>query len=140
MNLTEITQLHSKFVRPGFGTTKPDELMFIQSVIQKYKPRKIIEIGTASGLTTGFIARFLDETDGASITSVDILQQFFGDRRYKAGFLADQIYTGQTIKVEIKRGMSSLDLGPSDGPWDMAFIDANPDYSSRRGCVMAAVA
>jgi predicted O-methyltransferase YrrM len=48
-----------------------DELGFLQDLIVKYRPRRFIEIGMASGLSTGFLARFLAENEGADLVSID---------------------------------------------------------------------
>jgi len=128
VELSEINVLHKKFLRPGFGTTTPDELLFIQQVIQTYKPKKILEIGTASGLTTGFIARFLDQIGGGHVTSVDISSRFFGDPSQNVGYLTREIYTGTEVGITIETGRSSLDLEDLGGPWDLAFIDASHNH------------
>lgn len=128
MELEEIEALHAQFVGPDFGTTTPEELLFIRRVIQKYKPRNILEIGTASGLTTGFLARFLDEVGGASVTSVDVERKFFGDHRQSVGYLASEIYQGDGVSIQIEPGKSSLDLAALHGPWDLVFIDASHNH------------
>lgn len=128
MKLEDIARLHTEFARPEFGTTTPEELDYIQSLVIKHRPRKVIEIGTASGLTTGFIARFLSENDGVSITSIDLADQFFAARDKPVGYLADRVYSGTDIAISIHPRRLSLDLDDLDGPWDMAFIDANHQH------------
>ncbi len=128
MELAEIEALHAQHARADFGTTTPDELAYIQETIRTYKPRKILEIGTASGLTTGFLARFLEEVGGDSVTSIDSEDVFFGDHRKKVGYLASAIYDGQSVRTRIEAGKSSLDLAGLDGPWDLVFVDASHNH------------
>lgn len=121
----DIATLHAAHVRPGFGTTTPDELAFLQKTIHRFKPKRFLEIGTASGLTTGFVAQFMDEIGGGSVTSIDTGRRFFGDHSKSVGYLAPAIYAGDAVDVTIETGKSSLDLKTLDGPWDMAFVDAD---------------
>ena len=125
MDLSEIERIHAEHCRPGFGTTTPDELEYIQHLIREHRPKRFIEIGTASGLTTGFIARFLEENGGVSVTSVDLSDTFFGDRSKPTGYLAKEICTGSEVEIVLVTGRTSLDLAELGGPWDMAFVDAN---------------
>ena len=131
MDLSEIEHVHGQYCRPGFGTTMPDELDYIQRLIRKHRPKRVIEIGTASGLTTGFIARFLEENGGESVTSIDLRKTFFAERTKPIGYLAGQIYTGSDIAIALLAQKSTLDLADLadlHGPWDMAFIDANHQH------------
>jgi hypothetical protein len=128
MTPAEIEALHGHHCRPGFGTTTVDELAYIQRLIQKHRPKRFIEIGTASGLTTGFIARFMAENGGQSVTSIDLAQTFFGARDKPVGYLARQIHDGDTIDISVHAGLGALDLDRLKGGWDMAFIDANHQH------------
>lgn len=125
MQLAEIEALHAQHCRPGFGTTTPDELVYLQKLIARHRPKQFIEIGTASGLTTGFIARFMAENGGTRVTSIDLAHQFFGARDNPVGYLAQQIYTGDAVDIDIRPGVSALDLPSLGMRWDMGFIDAN---------------
>ena len=115
-------------MRPGFGTTTPDELDYIQRLIAQHRPKRFLEIGTASGLTTGFIARFMEENGGTSVTSIDLSAKFFGQKDKPVGYLAREIYDGHAVDITIHPRLSALDLAQLYGPWDMAFIDANHQH------------
>lgn len=130
MNIEEVVALHEKHVGINFGTTTPEELFFLQSVIRNYKPKRILEIGTASGLTTGFLARFLEETGGTDVTSIDTDNSFFGDRSRNVGYLAREIYDGSAVSIDIHPKKSALDLADLHGPWDMVFVDASHNHPS----------
>lgn len=128
MLLEDIQELHTRHNRPGFGTTTVEELDYIQRLIQKHKPKRVLEIGTASGLTTGFIAQFLEENGGSSVTSVDLATTFFGARDQPVGYLARKIYDGSKVEIDVRPRTSALDLAEIGGSWDMAFIDANHQH------------
>lgn len=128
MDIEEIARIHQLHCQPEFGTTTPDELNYIQSLIIKHRPKRVIEIGTASGVTTGFIAQFLSENAGTSVTSIDLAETFFASPSDPVGYLARKIYPGTDIEIEIHPRKTSLDLEALGGPWDMAFVDANHQH------------
>ncbi len=111
--------------KPGFGSVSVDELVFIRDLIERHRPARFLEIGMASGLSTGFIARFLDAAGGKAITSIDHDDTFFGDATKPNGFLFDEIYPGGKLDAKLLKFKTALDADALGGPWDMAFIDAN---------------
>lgn len=128
MNFNEIKSLYDKVWRPGYGAVSVSELMFLQEQIGKVRPRHFIEIGMASGLSTGFIARFMENAHGATLTSVDHDDTFFGDPSKPNGFLVPDLYTGKGIDVRLIKHKTALDVHGFDGAWEMAFIDANHQH------------
>lgn len=128
MLLEEIQRLHGQFVQPGFGTTTPEELDYIQRLIAQHRPKRVVEIGTASGMTTGFMAHFMAENGGESITSIDLSAKFFGDADKPVGYLASKVYPDTQIDMQILPRTSALDFARLGGPWDLAFIDANHQH------------
>lgn len=125
MELSEITELLKRFIKPGYGTVAPDEVDFIQSLIAQHKPQSFIEIGMASGMSTGFIARFMEEQGGGRLVSLDHDDTFFGDTTKPNGFLFPEIYQGEKVQAELIKFKTALDIHEVDGDFDMAFIDAN---------------
>jgi hypothetical protein len=105
-----------------------DELGFLQDLIVKYRPRRFIEIGMASGLSTGFLARFLAENEGADLVSIDHDDSFFGDPTKPNGFLVPELYPSGVTKVDLVKFCTSLDLERVPGAFDMAFVDANHQH------------
>jgi len=128
VHIDDLTALHAQHLRPGFGSTTADELDYIQRLIAQHKPKRFIEIGTASGLTTGFIARFMAENGGAEVTSIDLSDRFFGQTDQPVGYLAKEIYQGRDVTIDIHPRTSALNLARLDGGWDMAFVDANHQH------------
>ena len=128
MKPEEIIAIHERYVGPGFGTTTPDELVFIQDLIKQHRPKRFLEIGTASGFSTGVIARMLEAHGGRAITSIDLDTQFFGDTDKESGFLARAIYQGDKVEIKLHTKVTAFDLEALGGPWDMAFVDANHQH------------
>jgi tetratricopeptide (TPR) repeat protein len=124
---SEINLIHRQFWRRGYGSVSADEAGFIQDSILATKPKRVLEIGTASGLSTGFIAKFMSNLGAGELISVDLDTHFWVDRTKETGFLAQEIYTGEEVKVNIFRGQDSTHLPETyhEHKFDLAFIDAN---------------
>lgn len=128
MNITDITQVFRSVWKPGYGSVAIDELGFIHDLIATHRPHRFIEIGMASGLSTGFIARFLAENGGGSLVSIDHDDTFFGDRTKPNGFLVSELTQGIAGQVELVKFCTSLDLDRIEGGFGMAFVDANHQH------------
>ena len=125
MDLSEIEQRYARHIKPNYGTVTPDELNFIQEMVDKHHPQSFVEIGMASGMSTGFIACFMDERGGGDLLSLDHDDQFFGDPSKPNGFLVPELYQGEKVNVDLVKFKTALDIHEFDRQFDMAFIDAN---------------
>jgi hypothetical protein len=128
MLLAEIQSVFSTYWRQGFGSIAADEAQFIQSLIERHRPANFLEIGMASGLSGGLIARFMDENEGESFTSLDHDNTFFGDNTKENGFLIGEIYRSGRVVATKLPFKTSLDLPSIGRTFDMAFIDANHQH------------
>ena len=125
MDLSEIQRRHRLLIKPGYGTVTADELEFIQDMIRRHNPRSFVEIGMASGMSTGFIACFIDELGGGQLLSLDHDDQFFGDTTKPNGFLVPELYKGSQVQLDLVKFKTALDIHEFGRQFDMAFIDAN---------------
>ena len=122
-----IKQIFDSVWKPGFGSVSCGELSFIQTLIQRNRPRRFIEIGMASGLSGGFIASFMAENGGEYFTSLDHDNTFFGNTSKPNGFLMEEICASHAIAIEKRPFRTSIDLpelfpGTFDQDFDMAFV------------------
>ncbi len=128
MKVDEIKAIFAEHWRPSLGSIAVDELEFVQDLIATHRPDHFLEVGMASGLSAGIIARFLEENGAVSLTSVDYDDTFFGDPSKPNGFLFDKIYTGAGLDTRLIKFKTSLDAGELQRRWQMAFIDANHQH------------
>lgn len=126
--LGEIQAICQRLTKPGYGTVAPDEIDFIQGLIAKHRPQSFVEIGMASGISTGFIARFMAAYGGQRVVSLDHDDTFFGDTSKPNGFLVPEIFDGEGLKLELIKFRTALDIHEVEGSFDMAFIDANHQH------------
>lgn len=128
MNSTEISSVFHKFWKPHWGSVSVDELEFIQDLVRMHKPKRFLEVGMASGLSTGFIARFLHENAGEEMTSIDYDDTFFGDPTKPNGFLVPEIFKENSPRLTLAKFKTSLDIDDLEKTFEMAFIDANHQH------------
>lgn len=126
----DIEDVFRRHHKKGYGTIQVAEADFVRAAIEQHKPRRFLEIGTGSGLSTGLIARFMSENGGEYLCSVDNSETFWGDPSKPVGFLVEQIHTDPKPVVHLERRTASFSrpLGEVEAPYDMVFIDANHDH------------
>ena len=128
MNAEDIRRRHAAVIKPGYGTVTPDELGFIQRLIERHRPESFVEIGMASGISTGFIASFMDENGGRRLVSLDHDDTFFGDTSKPNGFLVPELYAGTRVALELVKFKTAPDIQDIAGNFDMAFVDTNHQH------------
>jgi hypothetical protein len=75
-------------VHNATGYVPPSDGPFLLSLIEQAAPRHILELGVASGTASLMMLKFLDAIGSpATLTSVDVLEHYFGDRSRPVGFL-----------------------------------------------------
>ncbi len=110
----EIEQAHAKHWRDGMGTLTVPELANFLHLISKHRPSTFIEIGTASGLSGGLIARMLEAHGGRHFVTVDHDNTFFGDQTKENGYLIPTIYGDGPVKIVRHTGKTSIDVPSLD--------------------------
>ena len=83
-----------------------EEIWFLKHFIKTYNPKKIVEIGVASGGNTVNILNWKD--DDAKLFSVDISTYWWKDKSKLTGFMADNL--NMTDNWKIYRGYDYLDI------------------------------
>ncbi|GAA4684545.1 hypothetical protein GCM10023226_22440 [Nocardioides nanhaiensis] len=130
MHLDEIRNLHERLLGRNYGSLTVEEVAWLQELVVEHQPRRVLELGTASGLTTGFLARFVAEQGGSRVVTVDHDDTFFGDPSKPNGFLVDQVYPGGPVVVERRTFTTSpsVAMRSVEETYEMAFIDANHQH------------
>ena len=128
MDLHEVEKVFDEHWRQGWGSVFPAEIMVMQDLIAEHRPRHFIEVGTASGLSGGFIARIMEENGGESFTTLDLFEEFFRDKSKPVGYLVERIYQGSAIRIDLRPKTTALDLPAMGREFDMAFVDANHQH------------
>ena len=63
----------------GFDRTEMSEIdqKFLNGVIRKYKPKKILEIGVSKGGSSAIILNAIQDIEGAKLYSVDVNERCY---------------------------------------------------------------
>nr|WP_246455852.1 class I SAM-dependent methyltransferase [Sulfitobacter aestuariivivens] len=124
----EVQDVFKQVWKPGYGSVAMTEVFFIDALINTFQPQSFLEVGTASGLSTGLIARSMEANGGGQLTSLDYDDTFFGDTTKPNGFLFPDIYKGASVRTELLKFKTSPDLLALNRTFDMAFVDANHQH------------
>ena len=72
----------------GFIEITKDEQKFLNGLIRKIKPKKIVEIGVAYGGTAVIILNAIKDINGSELFSIDINKKCYRLRSKETGFIA----------------------------------------------------
>ena len=83
-----------------------EEIWLIKHLIEKYNPRKIVEIGISAGGNTVNLLNWKD--DDAQLFSIDLAENWYKDSTKLSGFMADDVENKKNFKIY--RGYDYLDV------------------------------
>lgn len=125
MDRESIAAIHARHWREGWASVTVDDAEFILEVVATHRPRRFVEIGTASGLSGALIRLMLAAHGGERLATHDVSARFFGDPSRETGFLLDEIEGGEPVSLSRHIGRGAADLLGMGERFDMAFVDAN---------------
>ena len=111
-NLKEINNIHSEM---GEVDRK-----FLNGIVRQIKPKKILEVGVASGGSAAIILNAINEYNDSFLYSVDYFKEYYRDKTKDSGFIIKELYphflnkwklyTGGTIAKFIDNIGKDIDL------------------------------
>lgn len=117
--------------RPAWASTGVilrEEADVLYDLIKQFKPRTIVEVGTAAGVSTAVLATALKETcsDQWELHSIDALEYCYFDKTKTVGQATTEM-VGVMPNLFFHRCSTAFDLPAMIGgsPVDFAFIDAS---------------
>ena len=130
LELEVIQGICQRFQKPGYGSISAVEAMFLQKALVDIKADRVLEIGTAAGISTGLIGLFMNDYGGSELYSVDLHKNFFANKTKRTGYLAAEIHQKGLPKTEVILEKMTTDLGDmfADKLFDAVFIDANHQH------------
>lgn len=98
------------------------EISFLKTFIQRYNPKKIVEVGVSAGGNTVNLLRWKDAD--SKLFSIDIMYTWYRDATKLSGFMADEVEDNNNWKIF--RGYDYLDVCEEiGGDIDCIVIDTN---------------
>lgn len=74
-----------------------EEIWLIKHLLEKYNPKKIVEIGISAGGNTVNLLNWKD--DDAQLFSIDIAKNWYKDKTKLSGFMADEVENRKNFKI-----------------------------------------
>ena len=109
----------------GMGAIDGQDIAFIDDLIGQDRPRNVVEIGCASGLSTCVLASLISSVGGGTLNSFDLMERFYANPAKQVGYLLDEAPPHDGVNVTVHRGKTCLDVADHvTGPVDLCFIDA----------------
>ena len=120
---------HRRLWRKGWGGVSAADLIVIRDLVAHRRPKTVVEIGVASGLSAGFAGQFLGAIGGGRLVGVDLATKFYADQSRPVGFLAPPMMPANVAWTLVSPG-TAFDLPRVLGgtPVDLAFIDGDHEH------------
>ena len=97
---------------------------FINGMIRKYKPKKILEVGVASGDSTAIILNAIQNIENSHLYSIDKLINAYNRKEKETGWLVKEKFSNLTNKWTLYTGgITSNFIEKIGGDIDLTFID-----------------
>ena len=110
---------------PSMGAIDGRDATFLGMLIAADQPRRVVEIGCASGLSTVILSSLLQEQGGGKLDSFDLMDRFYADQQKPVGYLLEESPDHRDVQVEVHPGTLSLDVKDHvEEGIDLCFIDA----------------
>ena len=99
------------------------EQEYLTDIVRQYKPKKLLELGIASGSSSVLLLNAIQDISDSHLTSIDYSTPYYRDKIKNSGFVVDEypelkkkwtLYTG---------GMASEFMDKIGGEIDFCFID-----------------
>jgi predicted O-methyltransferase YrrM len=128
MEIEKIRTIIDQHWQPGFGNISASEAKFIADLVKDARPETFVEVGVASGISTGLIALAMNEAGGKRLIGIDANPNFLKEPTgRKAGLIA--VGCPNPV-VEIRAPHMSIDVEEflNGAKAEMAFIDGNHQH------------
>ncbi len=104
----------------------PSESAFLNGIIRKHKPLKILEIGVAAGASSVLILNAIKDLPGAHLHSIDLSTSYYKNALLKTGFLIKNSFPELMNKWTLHTGGLALEFMDSIGSGiDLCLLDTS---------------
>ena len=99
-------------------------MRFINGMIRKYKPKKILEVGVASGDSTAIILNAIQNIENSHLYSIDKLPYVYNIKEKETGWIVKEKFSNLMNKWTLYTGgITSNFIEEIGGDIDLTFID-----------------
>lgn len=103
---TDVLDKIKERLRQSHSLMTETESYFLNGIIRYYKPKKVLEIGVASGTSSAVILNAIKDIEGAKLYSVDLSQRHYTMKNKQTGFAVEEFFPelSNLNKWELKTG------------------------------------
>lgn len=116
-----VSRLDPEYAR--YSEMAPSEQLFLTALVQKYKPKKAVEIGVAAGSSAVLLLNALSDLPNKELISVEYMPHYYRDNTKKPGFVVDsypELKKNWTLYTD---GLVAEHINEIGGEIDFCFID-----------------
>ena len=100
------------------------DMRFLNGMIRKYKPKKILEVGVASGGSSAIILNAIQNIENSHLYSIDKLINAYNRKEKETGWLVKEKFSNLTNKWTLYTGgITSNFIEKIGGDIDFVFLD-----------------
>ena len=100
------------------------DMRFINGMIRKYKPKKILEVGVASGDSTAIILNAIQNIENSHLYSIDKLPYVYNIKEKETGWIVKEKFSNLMNKWTLYTGgITSNFIEKIGGDIDFVFLD-----------------
>ncbi len=100
------------------------DMRFLNGMIRKYKPKKILEVGVASGGSSAIILNAIQNIENSHLYSIDKLINAYNRKEKETGWLVKEKFSNLTNKWTLYTGgITSNFIEKIGGDIDLVFLD-----------------
>ena len=107
----------------GYIEMTKDERKFLNGLVRKYKPKKIVEIGVSGGGSSALILNAVKDIPEAKVYSIDRYDYWYKDRSKKSGWIVKEKFPELVDKWKMYVGNTAEFIETIGNNIDFAFID-----------------
>ncbi len=115
-----------------YGGISRNQAEFLASLIIDLRPKRIVEVGTASGISASVILKALEysELSDSEFYSLEYLDHCYFDPSRKPGFIIDDVFQKipSNFHLHLQKSVSDLGKVLGEKKADFIFIDGNHSH------------
>lgn len=128
----KIQKIHSKTkeliaglnpIYNSFSEMTASEQEFLTDLVRQYKPKKLLELGVASGSSSVLLSNAIKDIPKSFLTSIDYSTPYYRDKTKNSGFVMDEYPELKRKWILYTGGMASKFMDKIGMEIDFCFID-----------------
>ena len=110
--------------KAGWMLWNNNQILFINGIIRKYKPKKCLEVGVARGGSSVLILNAINDIENSFLISLDLNTKLYVNKKYDTGYIVNTYFPELTKKWKLFTGeQPHIFLQNLKIKFDFVFLD-----------------